>query len=173
MSIKVARLLAPLWVLSTSGVRVGIQTRKSITDPWVEREGSLPIVGSEVPDTFTCEDGTTVNLKLYGLQKLLQERTSSIEEPADKLEHIKLLWEEALSQGKWSLPRKAADRKDYTYTILALSEVCGQPFAAVKKSFDAYPQATKEQFVTTYKEQAEALRKAAEAPVDLTTLLNP
>lgn len=171
MAAKLDRLLAPLWELTANTLRVGVRKRKSLTDKWEPTGPELVIPLGKVPDEFTDAEGNTYNLKAYGLQKLLQERASQQDDPHLKVKELTELWDGALSQGKWSLPRKNADRKDYTYTIMAIAEASRISFALAKASFDPLPVDVKAKFVDMYKEQAAKLAAPAEA-IDLSSLLN-
>lgn len=107
------------------GVTLQRQVRNSDAEEW-KNEGELfTFLLSDLPPTFT--DGETQrSLAAYGLQKLFQERTSSVEGAADKLVYIINFWENALKKGNWSLPRANASRKvakDYTWVLLALYDL--------------------------------------------------
>lgn len=66
---------------------------------------SVEFIIKDVPKKLI--DGEAVkSLASYGLQKLLQDRTSSTKDASDKLSEMETLFNEHLMQGNWKSPAK-------------------------------------------------------------------
>lgn len=101
-----------------------------VNDQTEEVERTLTINASEVPDNLKNGD-TDESVKLYGIRKLLQERSSSEKDTATKFETM-LDTAELLKGGLWKSEevRTRVAQIDPTFAQ-AVANVRGKPLAAI------------------------------------------
>ncbi len=121
----------------------------AVTNTTQDGEGN-DVVETVAEHTFAVADLPEVlkdgdkekSVLVYGLTKLLQDRTSQVKAPADKLEAMTTYFKEFFTQGLWKAPSVAGERKAAIDPLFAqaVAELKGWSIAqstAIIQSVDA------------------------------------
>lgn len=112
-----------------------------------------------------------VQVALYGLNKLLQDRTSQLRSETIPLSEVMKGISEVyatLLGGEWSAKRKASAKADNDDAVLiaVVAESMGKAVAVVAAMFSKLDQAKKKAIAEKFADQVAAAKEAAEADAD-------
>lgn len=110
-------------------------------------------------------------VSLYGLNKLLQDRTSQLRKETIPLSEVMIGIAEVyatLLAGNWSATRKASAKaeNDDAVLIAVVAENMGKPVAVVAAMFAKLDQAKKKALAEKFADQVKAAKEAAEENAD-------
>lgn len=127
-----------------------------------DAKGNFTDLDSKAFDISGVHASILDKVSLYGLSKLLQDRSSDTKAGPDKLAAMDEVYS-SLAEGNWERERKAG-APTVSAEVMALAELKGVPVADIQKSLRNYPKDVREKILSNPKvvERAAEIRERSE-----------
>jgi HAMP domain-containing protein len=155
-------------------LRVELNTETDTVEVTVREKvnGDFTPVSSSVFDLSGVDVNIMTQVSLYGLSKLLQDRSSDVSAGPDKLSAMQEVYDQ-LAAGQWERERKAG-APTVSAEIEALAQIKGASVADIQKTLRKFTKEQKEKILSNaeVKALADRIRESrSEEDVDLSAML--